>query len=74
MRWDEQDSEHVVTVLQRLVLRSTKMAPIDRTRQRSAFPPNYIHSIDSSHMMMTALACTRAGAAPIPPRGSGKGS
>jgi hypothetical protein len=26
-------------------------------RQRSAFPPNYIHSIDSTHMMMTALAC-----------------
>ncbi|KAE8648775.1 DNA-directed RNA polymerase 1B, mitochondrial [Cucumis sativus] len=30
-------------------------------RQRTAFPPNYIHSLDSSHMMMTALACKRAG-------------
>lgn len=28
-----------------------------------AFPPNYIHSLDSSHMMMTALACQEAGLA-----------
>lgn len=30
-------------------------------RQRSAFPPNFVHSLDSSHMMMTALACKDAG-------------
>ena len=29
------------------------------TRQRSAFPPNFIHSLDSTHMLMTALACRR---------------
>lgn len=27
------------------------------SRQRSAFPPNFIHSLDSSHMLMTASAC-----------------
>lgn len=32
-----------------------------KSRQRSAFPPNFIHSIDSTHMMMTALACSEAG-------------
>lgn len=32
-----------------------------KVRQRSAFPPNYIHSIDSTHMMMTALECAREG-------------
>jgi DNA-directed RNA polymerase len=32
-----------------------------RIRQRSAFPPNYIHSIDSAHMMRTATACQGAG-------------
>ncbi|KAG5227074.1 DNA-directed RNA polymerase [Salix suchowensis] len=30
-------------------------------RQRTAFPPNFVHSLDSSHMMMTAVACKRAG-------------
>ncbi|KAK9808067.1 hypothetical protein WJX73_001423 [Symbiochloris irregularis] len=36
---------------------------IAKQRQRSAFPPNYIHSIDSSHMMLTAIACKNAGLA-----------
>ncbi|KAI4314037.1 hypothetical protein L6164_026980 [Bauhinia variegata] len=30
-------------------------------RQRTAFPPNFVHSLDGSHMMMTAIACKRAG-------------
>ncbi|XP_065879768.1 DNA-directed RNA polymerase 1B, mitochondrial [Euphorbia lathyris] len=29
-------------------------------RQRTAFPPNFVHSLDSSHMMMTAIACKQA--------------
>lgn len=30
-------------------------------KQKNAFPPNYIHSLDSSHMMLTSLHCERAG-------------
>ncbi|XP_020109467.1 DNA-directed RNA polymerase 1B, mitochondrial-like [Ananas comosus] len=30
-------------------------------RQRTAFPPNFVHSLDGSHMMMTAVACKNAG-------------
>ncbi|KAH9299048.1 hypothetical protein KI387_017906, partial [Taxus chinensis] len=30
-------------------------------RQKSAFPPNFVHSLDGSHMMMTAIACNAAG-------------
>ncbi|KAF7808990.1 DNA-directed RNA polymerase 1B, mitochondrial-like [Senna tora] len=30
-------------------------------RQRTAFPPNFVHSLDGSHMMMTAVACKKAG-------------
>ncbi|XP_057981950.1 DNA-directed RNA polymerase 2B, chloroplastic/mitochondrial-like [Malania oleifera] len=30
-------------------------------RQRTAFPPNFVHSLDGSHMMMTAFACRKAG-------------
>lgn len=35
--------------------------PVSVARQRSAFPPNYVHSLDSTHMMLTALDCTRRG-------------
>lgn len=28
-------------------------------KQRSALPPNYVHSLDSAHMMLTALHCFR---------------
>ncbi|KAG9455917.1 hypothetical protein H6P81_000425 [Aristolochia fimbriata] len=34
---------------------------VDMKRQRTAFPPNFVHSLDGSHMMMTALACKDAG-------------
>ncbi|VFQ85465.1 unnamed protein product [Cuscuta campestris] len=30
-------------------------------RQKTAFPPNFVHSLDGSHMMMTAIACQEAG-------------
>ncbi|XP_039071810.1 DNA-directed RNA polymerase 3, chloroplastic-like isoform X1 [Hibiscus syriacus] len=30
-------------------------------KQRTAFPPNFVHSLDGSHMMMTAVACRDAG-------------
>uniref|UniRef100_A0AAR5Q1A0 DNA-directed RNA polymerase n=1 Tax=Dendroctonus ponderosae TaxID=77166 RepID=A0AAR5Q1A0_DENPD len=30
-------------------------------KQKNAFPPNFIHSLDSSHMMLTSLHCARAG-------------
>uniref|UniRef100_A0A453KI17 DNA-directed RNA polymerase n=1 Tax=Aegilops tauschii subsp. strangulata TaxID=200361 RepID=A0A453KI17_AEGTS len=30
-------------------------------RQRTAFPPNFVHSLDGSHMMMTAVACKKQG-------------
>ena len=35
--------------------------PVIKTKQRTAFPPNYIHSLDSAHMMLTAVACSKAG-------------
>ncbi|XP_065918524.1 DNA-directed RNA polymerase, mitochondrial-like isoform X2 [Dysidea avara] len=30
-------------------------------RQKMAMPPNFVHSIDSTHMMLTALNCQRSG-------------
>ena len=52
------DRQHVRTLLQRLVIvENNDDLPIMKQRQRTAFPPNFIHSIDSSHMMLTAIAC-----------------
>ncbi|KTG40928.1 hypothetical protein cypCar_00016499, partial [Cyprinus carpio] len=33
----------------------------DSMKQKNAFPPNFIHSLDSTHMMLTSLHCYRAG-------------
>ncbi|CDW58308.1 DNA directed RNA polymerase, mitochondrial [Trichuris trichiura] len=33
----------------------------DSRKQRNGFPPNFIHSLDSSHMMLTSLFCQHAG-------------
>ncbi|NXI58912.1 RPOM protein, partial [Chloroceryle aenea] len=33
----------------------------DTMKQKNAFPPNFIHSLDSTHMMLTALHCLRQG-------------
>ena len=52
----------MATLLQRVILvTADDSLPILKSRQRTAFPPNYIHSLDSSHMLMTAVACKRAG-------------
>lgn len=33
----------------------------DTVKQKNAFPPNFIHSLDSTHMMLTSLHCHSAG-------------
>ncbi|PIK39413.1 mitochondrial RNA polymerase [Apostichopus japonicus] len=33
----------------------------DAQKQKNAFPPNFIHSLDSTHMMLTSLHCQRSG-------------
>jgi DNA-directed RNA polymerase len=32
----------------------SEVAPV---KQASAFPPNFIHSLDATHMLLTALKC-----------------
>jgi len=52
----------VKTVLQTVtLLKGLSDMPVSKKKQRSAFPPNYIHSLDSTHMMMTALGCDEKG-------------
>ncbi|XP_006800467.2 DNA-directed RNA polymerase, mitochondrial [Neolamprologus brichardi] len=38
----------------------TKERP-DTVKQKNAFPPNFIHSLDSTHMMLTSLHCYSSG-------------
>lgn len=35
--------------------------PIHKARQVQAFPPNFIHSLDATHMFLTALKCHEVG-------------
>lgn len=45
----------VVTLLQTLILEEHHdKLPVNVARQTSAFAPNYVHSLDSTHMMLTA--------------------
>lgn len=34
---------------------------VDARKQQSAFPPNFVHSLDATHMLMTAKACGELG-------------
>ncbi|NXM71945.1 RPOM protein, partial [Serilophus lunatus] len=48
--------------MQNLTLKSSNInQKPDTIKQKNAFPPNFIHSLDSTHMMLTALHCFRQG-------------
>ncbi|AEO66530.1 ae40eba9-3164-45ce-8854-00a6f3c02bcc [Thermothielavioides terrestris] len=52
----------ISTCLQDLILTSTERDdPVNRRKQLQAFPPNFIHSLDASHMMLSALECNDMG-------------
>ncbi|KAL3811264.1 hypothetical protein ACHAXA_003363 [Cyclostephanos tholiformis] len=52
----------VVTLLQSIMLTNdSDVLPLHRQRQVSAFPPNYVHSLDSSHMILTAVEMQKRG-------------
>ncbi|CAN0495813.1 unnamed protein product, partial [Hapterophycus canaliculatus] len=45
---------HVQTLLQGVHIREDNdKLPVAVKRQTTAFPPNFVHSLDSTHMMMT---------------------
>ncbi|GAA5994220.1 hypothetical protein JCM5350_007307 [Sporobolomyces pararoseus] len=48
----------VTTTLQTIFITDPSVpSEVDPRAQATAFPPNFIHSLDATHMMMTALAC-----------------
>lgn len=49
-------TQTVHTTLQSVTLAVADDAlPVSVRKQRSAFPPNYVHSLDATHMLMTAI-------------------
>ncbi|KAI1760854.1 DNA/RNA polymerase [Hypoxylon sp. FL1150] len=48
----------IATSLQDLNLHTPERSdPVNRRKQLQAFPPNFIHSLDASHMLLSALEC-----------------
>ncbi|RKP13775.1 hypothetical protein BJ684DRAFT_1797, partial [Piptocephalis cylindrospora] len=46
------------TALQVVTINDPDVATqVNVQRQRTAFPPNYIHSLDATHMLLSAVAC-----------------
>ena len=54
----------IVTVMQSVtIVEENDDLQVHTSRQVTAFPPNYVHSLDSSHMLMTAMEMDRRGLA-----------
>ncbi|KAK7958299.1 DNA-directed RNA polymerase [Apiospora saccharicola] len=52
----------ITTSLQDLNLQVPDRAdPVNRRKQLQAFPPNFIHSLDATHMLLSALECHELG-------------
>ncbi len=52
----------VITILQNILLSSTSEdLPVCPRKQKTAFPPNFVHSLDSTHMFLTARAMQEKG-------------
>ncbi|KAI1423315.1 DNA-directed RNA polymerase [Xylaria sp. FL1777] len=55
-------SRVITTCLQDLSLQVPERSdPVNRRKQLQAFPPNFIHSLDASHMLLSALECDEMG-------------
>ncbi|KAI0910103.1 DNA-directed RNA polymerase [Ustulina deusta] len=55
-------SRIIPTCLQALSLQvPDRSDPVNRRKQLQAFPPNFIHSLDASHMLLSALECDELG-------------
>lgn len=57
-------SKEIRTCFQSIVVPvSDQTDPVNRKKQLQGFPPNFIHSLDASHMLLSALQCDELGLA-----------
>ena len=55
-------SKIVSTSMQDLSIQDPQVwDPVSRRKQLQAFPPNFIHSLDATHMLLSAKTCTENG-------------
>ena len=55
-------SRRIETNLQLISIKNRSAAdPVNKAKQIQAFPPNFIHSLDATHMYLTALKCHEVG-------------
>ncbi|KAJ2673730.1 DNA-directed RNA polymerase [Coemansia sp. RSA 1085] len=55
-------SRRIITNLQTINIRDLNMpSQVNSQKQKTAFPPNFVHSLDASHMVMSAIECKIAG-------------
>ncbi|KAJ2659690.1 DNA-directed RNA polymerase [Coemansia sp. RSA 1199] len=55
-------TRRVATNLQNINVHDVNMpAQINSQKQKTAFPPNFVHSLDASHMVLSAIECKVAG-------------
>ncbi|KAM7183402.1 DNA/RNA polymerase [Rhypophila sp. PSN 637] len=43
------------------IMKPDPFDPVNKRKQLQAFPPNFIHSLDASHMLLSALECDHHG-------------
>lgn len=52
----------IVTYMQRINLSEPHRSdPVSKRKQLQGFPPNFIHSLDATHMLLSALRCDELG-------------
>ncbi|KXL50910.1 hypothetical protein M433DRAFT_61006 [Acidomyces richmondensis BFW] len=55
-------SKEIRTNLQNIALAEPQVwDPVSKRKQLQAFPPNFIHSLDATHMILSVLKCNEAG-------------
>ncbi|GAA5797577.1 hypothetical protein HPULCUR_002965 [Helicostylum pulchrum] len=54
--------KQIATLLQTIFIEDPDASrPVNAMKQSTAFPPNFIHSLDATHMLMSAVACHKKG-------------
>ncbi len=60
--YKKMSSRTIKTSLQKVILQDPSTpGSINSRKQSTAFPPNFIHSLDATHMLLTAMAMKRFG-------------
>ncbi|KAF2152358.1 DNA/RNA polymerase, partial [Myriangium duriaei CBS 260.36] len=58
----EAKSKPITTALSVVMIQEPQQwDPVSRRKQMQAFPPNFIHSLDATHMMLSAMKCDEKG-------------